>query len=581
LSGERMERRLAAILAADVAGYSRLMGADEEGTLAQFKTHRRELVDPKISEYGGRIVKTTGDGLLVEFTSVVDAMRCAIEVQKGMAERNALVPENKRIEFRIGIHQGDIISDAGDTFGDAVNVAARLEALSIPGGICVSSRAQEDALGKLDVGFEDMGERQLKNISKPVRAYRIELASVSAQSARQPLALPDKPSIAVLPFANMSGDPEQEYFADGVSEDIITAISKLHWFFVIARNSSFVYKGKAVDVKQIGSQLGVRYVLEGSVRKSGQRVRITAQLIDASNGNHIWADRYDGDLNDVFALQDRITNSVVAAIEPHLLEAESVRSQNRTPNDVRAWDLLMQASFLFWRLNKTDGDAAISILRSATQLYPDYAPAHSMLAFAILLLGYLGYIDVQANEAAALAARAAELDRNDPWAYVALGFVAFTERHTDESIAHFQRALNLNPNFAAAHGYLGWTLSFDGQSDKAILHSQTAIRMSPHDPQQVIFHGGLAAAHYLAGRYDEAINSALSVLRFRPTFNGARRLLVAALAQAGRLEEARKELERLKDFQPDISLAWIEKNVPYTPRQMKSYLEGWRKVGLQ
>jgi len=581
LSRERMERRLAAILAADVAGYSRLMGADEEGTLAQFKAHRRELVDPKISEYAGRIVKTTGDGMLVEFASVVEAMRCAIEVQKGMAERNALVPESKRIEFRIGIHQGDIISDAGDTFGDAINIAARLEALAIPGGICVSSRAQEDALGKLDVAFEDMGDQQLKNISKAVRAYRIELAGVSAQSARQPLALPDKPSIAVLPFANMSGDPEQEYFADGVSEDIITAISKLHWFFVIARNSTFVYKGKTVDVKLIGSQLGVRYVLEGSVRKSGQRVRITAQLIDASNGNHIWADRYDGDLNDVFALQDRITNSVVAAIEPHLLEAESVRSQNRTPHDVRAWDLLMQANFLFWRLNKTDGDAAISILLRATQLYPDYAPAHSMLAFATLLLGYLGYIDIKANEAARLAARAAELDRNDPWAYVALGFAAFTERRTDEATAHFQRALNLNPNFAAAHGYLGWALSFDGQTDKAIVHSQTAIRMSPHDPQQVIFHGGLAAAHYLAGSYDEAIDSALSVLRFRPTFNGARRLLVAALAQAGRLDEARRELERLKNFQPDISLAWIEKNVPYTPGPMQSYLEGWRKVGLQ
>ena len=576
-----MERRLAAILAADVAGYSRLMGADEEGTLAQFKNHRSELVDPKIHEYGGRIVKTTGDGMLLEFASVVDAMRCAIEVQKGMAERNALVPEGKRIEFRIGIHQGDIISDAGDTFGDAVNVAARLEALSIPGGICVSSRAQEDGLGKLDVVFEDMGDQQLKNIAKAVRAYRIQLSGVSAQSERQSLALPDKPSIAVLPFANMSGDPEQEYFADGVSEDIITGISKLHWFFVIARNSSFVYKGKAVDVKQIGSQLGVRYVLEGSVRKSGQKVRITAQLIDASNGNHIWADRYDGDLNDVFALQDRITNSVVAAIEPHLLEAEGLRSQTRTPTDVRAWDMLMQASFLFWRLNKTDGEAAISILRRATALYPDYAPARSMLAFAILLLGYLGYIDVQANEAAALAARAAELDRNDPWAYVALGFAAFTERHTDESTAHFQRALNLNPNFAAAHGYLGWALSFDGQSDQAIVHAQTAIRMSPHDPQQVIFHGGLAAAHYLAGRYDEAINSALSALRFRPTFNGARRLLVAALAQAGRLDEARRELERLKDFQPDISLAWIENNVPYTPSQMNSYLEGWRKVGLQ
>jgi adenylate cyclase len=310
-------------------------------------------------------------------------------------------------------------------------------------------------------------------------------------------------------------------------------------------------------------------------------VRITAQLIDAANGNHIWADRYDGDLSDVFALQDRITNSVVAAIEPRLLEAESVRSQNRTPNDVRAWDLLMQANFLFWRLNKTDGDVAISILRRAIQLYPDYAPAHSMLAFATLLLGYLGYTDVQANESAALAARAAELDRSDPWAYVALGFVAFTERRTDESIAHFRRALTLNPNFAAAHGYLGWTLSFDGQSEKAIGHAQTAIRMSPHDPQQVIFHGGLAAAHYLAGSYDEAVNSALSVLRFRPTFTGARRLLVAALAQAGRLDEARKELERLKDFQPDVSLAWIEKNVPYTPAAMKSYLEGWRKVGLQ
>jgi TolB-like protein/Flp pilus assembly protein TadD len=557
------------------------MGVDEEGTLAQLKTHRRELVDPKISEYGGRIIKTTGDGMLVEFASVVDAMRCAIEVQRGMAERNALVPKDKRIEFRIGIHQGDIISDAGDTFGDVVNVAARLEALSTPGGICVSSRAQEDALGKVDVAFEDMGDQQLKNISKAVRAYRIALSAVSAPSARQFLALPDKPSIAVLPFANMSGDPEQEYFADGVSEDIITAISKLRWFFVIARNSSFVYKGKTVDVKHVGGELGVRYVLEGSVRKSGQRVRITAQLIDAATGNHIWADRYDGDLSDVFALQDRITSSVVATIEPRLLEAESVRSQSRTPNDVRAWDMLMQANFLFWRLNKTDGEAAISILRRAIQLYPDYAPARSMLAFAMLLLGYLGYIDPQVNDAAALAARAAELDRNDPWAYVALGFVAFTERHTDESIDHFQRALDLNPNFAAAHGYLGWALSFDGQSERAIVHSQTAIRMSPHDPQQVIFYGGMAAAHYLAGRYDEAINSALSVLRFRPTFNGARRLLVAALAQADRLDEARKELERLKNFQPDVSLVWIEKNVPYTPGPMKSYLEGWRKVELR
>ena len=578
---ERIERRLAAILAADVAGYSRLMEADEEGTLTQLKTHRRELVDPKITEFGGRVVKTTGDGLLVEFASVVDAVRCAVEVQRGMVKRNALIPEKKRIEFRVGVHQGDIISDAGDTFGDAVNIAARLEGLSFPGEVCISSRAQEDAVGKLDATFEDLGEQHLKNITKPVRVYRIRPDGVSMQPIQQALALPDKPSIAVLPFANMSGDVEQEYFVDGVSEDIITALSKLRWFFIIARNSSFVYKGKTVDIKQVGRELGVRYVLEGSIRRSGERVRITAQLVDASTGNHIWADRYDGDLNDVFALQDKITNSVVAAIEPRLLEAESVRSHSRSPDDMRAWDLLMQATSLFWRLNKTDGEAAISILRRAVKLHPEYAPAHSMLAFAMLLLGYLGYIEPQVKDATALAARAAELDRNDPWAYVALGFVSFIERRTDESIAHFQRALNLNPNFAAAHGYLGWTLSFDGQSDKSIAHSQTAIRMSPHDPQQVIFYGGMAAAHYLAGRYEEAISSALSALRYRPTFNGARRLLVSALAQAGRLDEARTELERLKSFQPDISIAWIEKNVPYTPTSMAKYLEGWHKVGLR
>jgi adenylate cyclase len=581
LPTERVERRLAAILAADVAGYSRLMEADEERTLTHLKTHRRELVDPKIAEFGGRVVKTTGDGLLVEFASVVHAVRCAVEVQRGMAERNALVPEKKRIEFRVGIHQGDIISDAGDTFGDAVNVAARLEALAFPGEICISSRAQEDAAGKLEASFEDLGEQHLKNIRKPVRVYRIQLGSASAQSVQRALVVPDKPSIAVLPFANMSGDVEQEYFADGVSEDIITALSKLRWFFVIARNSSFVYKGRTVDIKQVGKELGVHYVLEGSIRRSGQRVRIAAQLINASTGNHIWADRYDGDLSDVFALQDKITNSVVAAIEPRLLEAESVRLRNRTPDDMRAWDLLMQATSLFWRLNKTDGEAAISILKHAVKLYPEYAPAHSMLAFAMLLLGYLGYIEPQVKDATALAARAAELDGDDPWAYVALGFVSFIERRTDESIAHFQRALDLNPNFAAAHGYLGWTLSFDGQSEKSIAHSQTAIRMSPHDPQQVIFYGGMAAAHYLAGRYHEAIDSALSVLRYRPTFNGARRLLVSALAQAGRLDEARAELERLRSFQPDISIAWIEKNVPYTPASMAKYLEGWQKVGLR
>jgi tetratricopeptide (TPR) repeat protein len=417
----RVERRLAAILAADVAGYSRLMGVDEEGTLAALKAYRRELIDPKISEHRGRIVKSTGDGALVEFASAVDAVRCAMEIQRAMAERNA----------------------------------------------------------------------------------------------------------------------------------------------------------------HVGRDLGVRYVLEGSVRKSGKRVRITAQLIDASTGNHIWSDRYDGELTDVFALQDKITNSVAAAIEPRLLEAEGVRSQNRSPSDIRAWDMAMQANFLFWRLTKADGEAAISILRRTIERYPDYAPAHSMSAFMLLLLGYLGFIAPQVKQAAVLATRAAELDNSDPWAHVALGYVAFTERRTDESVAQFQRALDLNPNFAAAHGYLGWTLAFDGQSDRAIAHSEAAIRMSPHDPQDVIFYGGMAAAHYLAGRYDEAINNALRLLQHRPTFTGALRLRVAALAQAGRLDEARAALERLKELQPDLSIAWIEKNVPYTPAPMAKFLEGWRKVGLQ
>ena len=574
----RVERRLAAILAADVAGYSRLMGVDEEGTLAALKAYRRELIDPKIAEHRGRIVKTTGDGALVEFASAVDAVRCAMEIQRAMAERNAAIPEDRRIEFRIGINVGDIIIDEGDIYGDGVNIAARVETLASPGAICLSDNAYQQMKGKLALDVSDMGEQQLKNIAQPMRVYIIRL---DGAPTRPVLTLPDKPSIAVLPFANMSGDPEQEYFADGISEDIITAVSKLRWFFVIARNSSFVYKGKAVDVKHVGRDLGVRYVLEGSVRKSGQRVRITAQLIDASTGNHIWSDRYDGELTDVFALQDKITNSVAAAIEPRLLEAEGVRSQNRSPSDIRAWDMAMQANFLFWRLTKADGEAAISILRRTIERYPDYAPAHSMLAFMLLLLGYLGFIEPQVKQASVLAARAAELDNSDPWVHVALGYVAFTERRTDESVAHFQRAVDLNPNFAAAHGYLGWTLAFDGQSDRAIAHSEAAIRMSPHDPQDVIFYGGLAAAHYLAGRYNEAINNALRLLQHRPTFTGALRLRVAALAQAGRLDEARAALEELKELQPDLSIAWIEKNVPYTLGPMAKFLEGWRKVGLQ
>jgi TolB-like protein len=317
--GMTATRRLAAILAADVAGYSRLIGADEGGTLQALKAIRAELIDPSIAAHNGRLVKTTGDGLLVEFSSVVDALHCATEVQAGMAERNAAVPTEKRIEFRIGINVGDIVAEEGDIFGDGVNVAARLEGLAQPGGICVSARVQEDATGKLDLAFEDLGEQALKNIARPVRAFRIATGTVSATVREAPaLALPDKPSIAVLPFQNMSGDPDQEYFADGMVEEIITALSRIRWLFVIARNSSFTYKGQAVDVKRVGHELGVRYVLEGSVRKVGQRVRITGQLIDAATGSHLWADRFDGSLEDIFQLQDQVAISVAGVIEPTL-----------------------------------------------------------------------------------------------------------------------------------------------------------------------------------------------------------------------------------------------------------------------
>lgn len=589
---DRVDRRLAAIFAGDIAGYSRLMGSDEEGTLRQLKAHRKELVNPKITEHHGRIVKTTGDGMLVEFVSVVDAVRCAVDIQRGMAERNTEVPPEKRIQFRIGINVGDIISDDNDIYGDGVNVAARLEALAEPGGICVSRSVHDQVRDKLSFGFEDMGEQIVKNIARPISVHRVQLSEITGPIVvksggavtRPDAASSSRPSIAVLPFVNLSGDPEQEYFADGISEDIITGLSKLRWFFVIARNSSFAYKAKAVDVKLVSRELGVRYVLEGSVRKGGNRVRITAQLIDASTGNHIWADRYDGELTDIFTLQDEITTKVVAAIEPKLLEAEYMRSHERSPEDIGAWGMVIRANSLFWRLTKEDGEAAISMLNQAVERYPDYAPAHSMLAFVLLVSGYVGWVhaEPQVKRAAGLAARAAALDDSDPWAHLALGHVAYTQRRTDEAKEEFQRALDLNPNFAAGHGYLGVALAHAGRSDEAIAHLEQAIRMSPHDPQNAVFSTALAAAHYLAGRYTEAVSFSRKALQQRAGFAGAHRIHCASLAQAGQIEEAHAAMARLKELQPDISIAWIEGHLLYTtPGPMAKFVEGMRKAGLQ
>jgi adenylate cyclase len=501
---------------------------------------------------------------------------------------NTSVPADKRIEFRIGINVGDIIIDGDDIFGDGVNVAARLEALADSGGIMVSSVVHDQVRDKLSFGFEDMGEQIVKNISRPIGVHRVSLAEsappakVKSTGAAEPTNA-NRPSIAVLPFANMSGDLEQEYFADGISEDIITGLSKLRWFFVISRNSSFIYKGKALDVKRAARELGVRYVLEGSVRKGGNRVRITAQLIDAATNNHIWADRYDGDLTDIFALQDEITARVVAAIEPKLLEAEGIRSQNRSPDDLAAWDMMMRANSLFWRLTKAESQAAVAILRQVVEQHPTYAPAHSMLAFMLLVSRQVGWIamEPQVNEPAALPARAAELGDSDPWAHLALGYVAFTRRRTDEAVEEFNRALNLNPTFAAAHGYLGLALALDGRSEQAINHLEQAIRMSPHDPQNALFNLGLASAHYLAGGYTEAVSCGRKAMQQRFGLTNGHRIYIASLAQAGQIDEARTALARLQELHPENSIAWIERNIPYTPGPMAKFLEGMRKAGLQ
>jgi TolB-like protein len=564
------------------------MGGDERATLAALDS-ARGIFREHIETHQGHIIDMAGDSVLAVFDTATGAVAAALAVQEGLVAMAAAVPEDRQMRFRIGVHLGDVMEKTdGTIYGDGVNIAARLEGLAEPGGITVSDAVQSAVRGRVGATFADQGEQQVKNIVHTVHAYRL----VKAEREADPSALDrsskpssEKPSIAVLPFANMSGDPEQEYFADGISEDILTGLSKLRWFFVIARNSSFAYKGKAVDVKRAARELGVRYVLEGSVRKGGNRVRITTQLIDASTGNHIWADRYDGDLTDIFALQDEITMKVVAAIEPRLLEAEGIRSQNRSPEDIGAWDMVIQANSLFWRLTKTESEAAIATLERAVERYPDYAPAHSMLAFMMLVSGYLGWSvgerEPQVKRAAALATRAAELDDSDPWAHLALGYSAFMRRQTNRAAAEFRHALALNPNFAAAHGYLGWALAFDGQCDEATAHLEEAIRLSPHDPQNAIFNTGLAVTHYLAGRYADAVEYSRKSLQQRSAFTAGYRIHVASLAQDEQIDEAREALARLKELHPDLSIAWIERYVPYTPGPMAKFLEGMRKAGLQ
>ncbi|HMD64174.1 MAG TPA: adenylate/guanylate cyclase domain-containing protein [Stellaceae bacterium] len=545
-------RRLAAILAADVAGYSRLMGVDEEGTLERLKALRRELVDAKIAEHHGRIVKTTGDGLLVEFASVVDAVRCAVEVQQAMPQFNTGVAADNRIEFRMGINLGDVIVEGDDLYGDGVNIAARVEALADAGGVFVSNTVHDHVRDRLPFAFEDLGEQQVKNIARPVRVYRVR--DTAAKSPAAPaLPLPDKPSIAVLPFANMSGDPEQEYFADGMVEEIITALSRIRWLFVIARNSSFTYKGQAIDVKQLGRELGVRYILEGSVRKAGQRVRITAQLIDALTGTHLWADRFDGSLEDVFDLQERVATSVAGVIEPALHAAETARSAARPTNDLTAYDLYLRGYAVYLSSRKQQPEA-LRLLEQAIERDPHYGPALALSALCLAQRCVDGWSDdpeAESRKGTDFARRALQVARDDPniLAYAAMALAYFGE-DIGAMMALVDRALKLNPSFALGWFTAGALSVWAGQPDRAIEHAEAALRLNPRGI--VRSSNVIGAAHLVSRRFEEAVPKLLLAIEEDPTHPTPYRNLAACYAHMGRLVEAREIIARLRGITPVV-----------------------------
>jgi adenylate cyclase len=584
---ERVERKLAAILAADVAGYSRLMGVDEEGTLARLKAHRRELIDPKIAEHHGRIAKTTGDGLLVEFASVVDAVGCAVELQQQVSARNASVPADKRIELRVGINLGDIIIDGDEIYGDGVNIAARLEGLAEPGGICISQTVLDHARGKVPFDIEDWGARALKNIAQPVHVYRVRFdgsRGTTFQPSEPTLPLPDKPSIAVLPFQNMSCDPEQEFFADGMAEDIITALSKLRWFFVIARNSTFVYKGKSPDIRQVARELGVQYVLEGSVRKASNHLRITAQLVDAITANHIWAERYDREIADVFTVQDEITESVVAAIEPQLYAAEHLRIQSKPPESLDAWGCVIRALWHLGRITEDDNEHARQLLRRAILLAPRYAKAHSLLAFAELSAVVRGSSD--ADTAMLVAEQhvhtALTLDDNDPWSHFSLGQLETLRSQQEEAIGAYRRAIELNPNFALAHGCMGGSLAFAGKSGAALEAIERALRMSPRDPFVPVFSHFAATAHFAIEDYAKGADCERRALRQRPALLPSRRVLAACLVGLGQVDDARATISELLKLDPRNSIRRDAYGYAVFARvaDQERYVAALRKAGL-
>ncbi|WP_426530452.1 adenylate/guanylate cyclase domain-containing protein [Bradyrhizobium sp. McL0615] len=551
MTAERVERRLAAVLAADVAGYSRLMGVDEEGTLARLKAVRKTLVDPTIANNRGRIVKTTGDGMLVEFASAVDAVRCAVEVQRGITVQNEGVAQDTRIEFRIGVHIGDIIIDDNDIFGDGVNVAARLEGIAEPGGVCMSNDAYRQVRGKVDIVCDDMGQQHLKNIAEPMQAWRVRLLGHIMSEAG---VFPAKPSIAVLPFQNMSGDPEQEYFADGMVEDIITELSRFKSLFVIARNSSFTYKGTAVDIKRVGRDLGVRYVLEGSVRKSGERVRITGQLIDASTGAHLWADKFDGFLADVFELQDEVTHKVVASIAPKMEQAEIERASRKQTERLDSYDLFLRGMALsYQRRTASNIQHAYEAFKSAAELDETYAAAHIMVAWSNLV--YQAYTGERSSvsridESLRFAEKARALGEDDAFVKARAGhvFTYFGQQH-DLGLSLVDEAVELNCNLAPVWYSRGAVSVMCEMPQQAIQSFEQMARLSPRDP---LIHAAsymTGWAHFSTEGYSAGYIASQKAVQIVPDAHSLAAFAANAL-RAGRVSEAREAAERLLKFQP-------------------------------
>ena len=586
-------RKLAAILAADVVGYSRLAGTDEDRTLARLRALRSDLIDPTIAVHHGRVVKRTGDGALVEFRSVVDAVRCAIEVQNSMVERNAGLAPEHRIEFRIGIHLGDVVEESdGDLMGDGVNIAARLEGIAKPGAICLSEDAYRQVKSRLDLTVSDLGATQLKNIAEPLRVYSLEVSAPAKAPTKPELAapeetsprlvLPDKPSIAVLPFQNMSGDPEQQYFADGMVEDIITALSRFKNLFVIARNSSFTYKGRAVDVKQVGRELGVRYVLEGSVRKAAHRVRITGQLIDASSGAHLWADRFEGALDDIFDLQDQVTVSVVGAIAPKLEQAEIERARRKRPDSLDAYDLLLRALPHVNANTPADGALAIPLLELALVKDPRYATAHGCLAWCLEQRFMRAGFEEDVRSAALRHARAAIADgADDANALTMGGFVLGVLAHEHgTALGAFDQAIAVNSNSMLAYSLSSVFRAFTGDFVLATEHSARALRLSPFDLLRYNSYLALAFVNFIDGRFGDAVAAAMSGLQANPAFTPMHAFLIASQVGLGRIEDGKASAARLLELAPDFTVGGFAKMAFTRAEWIEAFVSELRRAGL-